>query len=95
MKTIEKKKFRKNNQKSPLLQLENDLFSKFKENRKKVSKVSALFLVYQAKKLWIYHFKYISTYKDRTFKASNSWMRRFIKRRKIKFSKNKSGKLLS
>ena len=49
----------------------------------------------QAKKLWIYHFKYIPKYKYTTFKASNGWIRRFIKISKIKLGKKKSGKPLS
>ena len=49
----------------------------------------------QAKKLWIYHFKYIPKYKYTTFKDSNGWMRRFIKGSKIKLRKKKSGKPLS
>ena len=40
----EKNDSRKNNQQSPLLKLQHELFSKLKEHQKKVSKVSALFL---------------------------------------------------
>ena len=49
----------------------------------------------QANKLRIDHFKDTQKYKYNTFKSSNGWLRRFIKRRKTKFRKKKSGKLLS
>ena len=68
---IKKKKFRKNNQQSPLLQLEHTLFSKLKIHRKKGRQVCALFLRNQEKKLWIDHFSDIPRFKDNTFKASN------------------------
>ena len=91
---IEKKKFRKNNQQQFLLQLEHELFSKLKEYLKNGRKLSAFFRT-QSNKLWIYHFKDLPMYKDTAFKFSNSWMRIFIKRRKIKFRENKSVKPLS
>ena len=80
------KKRQTRNTASPFHEIETELYSQFVEKRKKGQKVSSKWLqvngrkIFNAKKL-----ENVAKWGTTTFKASSGWMRRFIKRKKIKF----------
>ena len=78
---------------SPFQEIEVDLYRKFVEHRKKGRKVSSSWIRINAMK--IYNEKKAANpdkWESKPFKASFGWMRRFIKRKAIKFRKRKCGK---
>ena len=84
---------RKGTSASPFQDIEVDLYKQFVEQRKKGRKVSASWIRITAKK--IYNAKKATNpekWESKPFQASAGWMRRFIKRKKIKFLKRKCGK---
>ena len=74
--------------KSPYQPMENDLHKTIITHRAKGSKVSQNFMQISAKQL----IKTAQLELADTFKASDGWFQRFLKRKNIKFRKCKSGK---
>ena len=74
--------------KSPYQPMENDLHKLIIAHRAKGRKVSQNFIRISAKKLM----KTVQPELADTFKASDGWFQRFLKRKNIKFRKRKSGK---
>ena len=73
--------------KSPFNVMEVELYKCVKEHRSKSRKVSKSFIKIKAKIL----LKELQPKKAATFCASDCWLQRFCKRKKIKFRKRKSG----
>jgi hypothetical protein len=78
--------------KSPFHLMETELYQRVTEHRSKGRKVSRLWITTRAKKILKEQDSKNGTFFYHKFKASRGWFHRFLKRRKIKFRKRKSGK---
>ena len=80
----------------PFYHLENKLYSDILHTRKRGLHVSNTFIRIRALQLF-QQLKEdgVPAYQNTTFKASNGWRCRFLKRRNLKYCKRKSGKKLN
>ena len=78
---------------SPFHRIETELYRQFVEHRKNGKKVSASWIRINAMKIFnAEKLAHPDRWESIEFKASFGWMRRFIRRKKIKFRKRKCGK---
>jgi hypothetical protein len=72
--------------------MEAQLYRAITEHRKAGRKVSKLWISTKAKKILADLDNSNGTHLSRSFKASNGWFFRFLRRKQLKFCKRKSGK---
>jgi len=90
---LRRRRRKKKNTASPFQEIETELYTRFREKRRKAHKVSRNWI--RINELQIYNAKKLAEpekWEGIPFKGSYGWTRRFMQRKKIKFKKRKNRK---